>query len=37
VLRTVYVEPLAAEEVASPDLMLTMVSAGYALALVGAS
>ncbi|GGC10373.1 LysR family transcriptional regulator [Oxalicibacterium flavum] len=37
VLRTVDVEPLVAEEVASLDLMLTLVSAGYALALVGAS
>lgn len=37
VLRTVDVEPLVAEEVASLDLMLTLVSAGYALALVGVS
>lgn len=37
VLRAVDVEPLVAEEVASLDLMLTLVSAGYALALVGAS
>ncbi|MCH4272524.1 MAG: hypothetical protein LKF94_09300 [Kerstersia gyiorum] len=36
VLRTVDVEPLVAEEVASLDLMLTVVSAGYALALVRA-
>ncbi|MFT4248648.1 MAG: LysR family transcriptional regulator, partial [Pseudomonas sp.] len=36
-LRTVDVEPLVAEEVASLDLMLTLVSAGYALALLGAS
>ncbi len=35
VLRAVDVEPLVAEEVASLDLMLTLVSAGYALALVG--
>ncbi|HBO4450465.1 TPA: LysR family transcriptional regulator [Pseudomonas aeruginosa] len=37
VLRKVETEPLVAEEVASLDLMLTLVSAGYALALVGAS
>lgn len=37
VLRTVDIEPLVAEEVASFDLMLTLVAAGYALALVGAS
>lgn len=37
VLRTVDIEPLVAEEVTSFDLMLTLVSAGYALALVGAS
>ncbi len=37
VLRAVDVEPLVAEEVASLDLMLTLVSADYALALVGAS
>ncbi|MBG7193127.1 LysR family transcriptional regulator [Pseudomonas aeruginosa] len=37
VLRTAETEPLVAEEVASIDLMLTLVAAGYALALVGAS
>ncbi len=37
VLRTVETEPRMAEEVASLDLMLTLVAAGYALALVGAS
>ncbi|MDR0216960.1 MAG: LysR family transcriptional regulator [Comamonas sp.] len=37
VLRTVDLEPLVAEEVASLDLALTLVSAGYALAFVGAS
>lgn len=37
ILRAVDLEPLVAEEVASLDLMLTLVSAGYALALVGAS
>lgn len=37
VLRKVETEPLVAEEVASIDLMLTLVAAGYALALVGAS
>lgn len=37
VLRTVDTEPLVAEEVASLDLMLTLVSAGCALALLGAS
>lgn len=37
VLRAVDVEPLVAEEVVSLDLMLTLVSAGYALALVGTS
>ncbi len=37
ILRAVDIEPLVAEEVASLDLMLTLVSAGYALALVGAS
>jgi len=37
VLCTAEAEPLVAEEVASIDLMLTLVSAGYALALVGAS
>lgn len=37
ILRTVDMEPLVAEEVASLDLMLTLVAAGYALALVGAS
>jgi DNA-binding transcriptional LysR family regulator len=31
------VEPLVAEEVASLDLMLALVAAGYALALVGSS
>ena len=37
VLRTVDQEPLVAEEVASLDLALILVSAGYALAFVGAS
>lgn len=37
ILRTVNMEPLVAEEVASLDLMLTLVAAGYALALVGES
>lgn len=37
ILRAVDIEPLVAEEVASFDLMLTLVSTGYALALVGAS
>lgn len=37
ILRTVDVEPLVAEEVASLDLMLMLVAAGYALALVGSS
>ena len=37
VLRTVDLEPLVAEEVSSLDLALTLVSAGYALAFVGAS
>lgn len=37
ILRTVDVDPLIAEEVASIDLKLTLVAAGYALALVGAS
>lgn len=37
ILRTVDAEPLVAEEVASLELMLTLVAAGYALALVGAS
>lgn len=37
VLHTVDIEPLVAEEVASLDLMLTLVSAGYALALIGVS
>lgn len=37
VLRTVNLEPLVADEVASLDLALTLVSAGYALAFVGAS
>lgn len=36
-LRRVDTEPLIAEQVASLDLMLTLVAAGYALALVGAS
>lgn len=36
-LRRVDMEPLVAEKVASFDLMLTLVAAGYALALVGAS
>ncbi len=36
-LRRVDMEPLVAEKVASLDLMLTLVAAGYALALVGAS
>lgn len=36
-LRTVPVEPLVAERVRSVNLMLTMVAAGLALALVGAS
>jgi len=37
ILRAVDMDPLVAEEVASLDLMLTLVAAGYALALVGAS
>lgn len=37
VLRTVDAEPIVAEEVASLDLMLALVAAGYALALVGSS
>lgn len=37
VLRAVDAEPLVAEEVASLDLMLALVAAGYALALVGSS
>lgn len=37
VLRTVDMEPLVAEQVASFDLMLTLVAAGYALSLTGAS
>ncbi|MDP2139173.1 MAG: LysR family transcriptional regulator [Gammaproteobacteria bacterium] len=37
ILRTVDAEPLVAEQVASLDLMLALVAAGYALALVGAS
>ena len=37
ILRSVDMEPLIAEEVASLDLMMTLVAAGYALALVGAS
>lgn len=36
-LRRVDVEPLIAERVCSLDLLLTLVAAGYALALVGAS
>lgn len=36
-LRRVDMEPLIAEQVTSFDLMLTLVAAGYALALVGAS
>lgn len=37
ILRTADADPLVAEEVASLDLMLTLVAAGYALALIGAS
>ncbi|AUZ83700.1 LysR family transcriptional regulator [Methylophaga nitratireducenticrescens] len=37
VLRSVDREPLIVEQVSSHDLMLTLVAAGYALALVGAS
>jgi DNA-binding transcriptional LysR family regulator len=37
VLRQVDQEPLIAERVASIDLMMTLVSAGFALGLVGAS
>lgn len=37
ILRAVDAEPLVAEEVASLDLMLALVAAGYALALVGSS
>lgn len=37
ILRRVDMEPLIAEEVNSLDLMLTLVAAGYALALIGAS
>ncbi|CAM3843004.1 DNA-binding transcriptional LysR family regulator [Kerstersia gyiorum] len=37
VLRTVDVEPLTAEQVTSFDLMMTLVSAGFALGLAGAS
>lgn len=37
VLRRVDMEPLIAERVRSLDLLLTLVAAGYALALVGAS
>ena len=37
VLRSVDREPLVVEQVLSHDLMLTLVAAGYALALVGAS
>ncbi|MBF8721805.1 LysR family transcriptional regulator [Pseudomonas guariconensis] len=37
VLRRVDVEPLVAERVASCDLMMVLVSAGYALGLAGAS
>lgn len=36
-LRQVDMEPLIAEQVTSLDLMLTLVAAGYALALVGSS
>lgn len=36
VLRTVDIEPLAAEQVISFDLMMTLVSAGFALGLAGA-
>lgn len=36
-LRSIDLEPLVAEEVASLDLALTLVSSGYALAFVGAS
>lgn len=36
-MRRVDMEPLVAEKVASLELMLTLVAAGYALALVGAS
>ncbi|MCW8167099.1 LysR family transcriptional regulator [Verminephrobacter aporrectodeae subsp. tuberculatae] len=36
-LREVNLEPMVVEETASIDLMLTLVAAGYALALVGAS
>lgn len=37
ILRAVHMDPLVAEEVVSLDLMLTLVAAGYALALIGAS
>ncbi|MBC3466845.1 LysR family transcriptional regulator [Pseudomonas sp. RW10S2] len=37
VLRSIQAEPLIAERVSSFDLMMAMVSAGFALALVGAS
>lgn len=37
ILRRVDMDPLIAEQVASFDLMLTLVAAGYALALVGSS
>ena len=37
VLRTVDAEPLVAEQVASLDLMMALVSAGFALGLAGAS
>lgn len=37
ILRGADLEPLVVEQVASHDLMMTLVAAGYALALVGAS
>lgn len=37
VLRSVDMDPLVAEQVSSLDLLLTLVAAGYALALIGAS
>ena len=37
VLRRVYMEPLIAERVASSDLLMALVSAGFALGLAGAS
>ncbi|WP_371929012.1 MULTISPECIES: type 2 periplasmic-binding domain-containing protein [Pseudomonas] len=36
-LRTVDIEPLVAEQVTSLDLMMALVSAGFALGLAGAS